>query len=83
MGLVIFWIFLLRNWLDETNNNVAETNFKIFTLIGVFIAIYQVISQVNQINKINKICQFMPRQQYSRNTFWNSFWNRSVCRCKF
>ena len=51
MGLIIFGFSYLGTWLDETNNNVAETNFKIFTLIGVFIAIYQVISQVNQINK--------------------------------
>ena len=51
MGLIIFGFSYLGTWLDEMNNNVAETNFKIFTLIGVFIAIYQVISQVNQINK--------------------------------
>ena len=51
MGLIIFGFSYLGTWLYETNNNVAETNFKIFTLIGVFIAIYQVISQVNQINK--------------------------------
>ena len=51
MGLVIFGFSYLGSWLDETNSNVEETNFKIFTLIGVFIAIYQVISQVNQINK--------------------------------
>ena len=51
MGLIIFGFSYLGSWLDETNSNVEETNFKIFTLIGVFIAIYQVISQVNQINK--------------------------------
>ena len=51
IGLVIFGFSYLGTWLDETNNNKEETNFKIFTLIGVFIAIYQVISQVNQINK--------------------------------
>ena len=51
MGLVIFGFSYLGTWLDETNNNKEETNFKIFTLIGVFIAIYHVISQVNQINK--------------------------------
>ena len=51
MGLIIFGFSYLGTWLDETNNNKEETNFKIFTLIGVFIAIYHVISQVNQINK--------------------------------
>lgn len=51
MGLIIFGFSYLGSWLDETNNNSEGTNFKLLTLIGVFISIYQVISQVNQINK--------------------------------
>ena len=40
--------FQLKGLRDTLLN---ETNFKIATLLGVFISIYLVISQVNQINK--------------------------------
>ncbi|CAM3765710.1 AtpZ/AtpI family protein [Flavobacterium cucumis] len=51
MGLVIFVFSYLGELVDAYYKNKSQINFKIATLIGVFIAIYLVISQVNQINK--------------------------------
>ena len=51
MGLIIFVFSYLGTWLDENYKNTSATNFKIFTLIGIFVAIFQVINQVKQINK--------------------------------
>ena len=51
MGLIIFVFSYLGNWLDEKFQNPNETYFKVVTLLGVFVAIFQVIRQVNQINK--------------------------------
>lgn len=51
MGLIIFAFSYLGSWLDEKYQNSSEIYFKILTLLGVFVAIFQVIRQVNQINK--------------------------------
>ena len=51
-GIDYFCIFFyLGSWLDETYENSSKIYFKVFTLIGVFVAIFQVINQVKQINK--------------------------------
>ncbi len=51
MGIVIFLFSWLGGWIDDEFGNVKNTNRIIFTLIGVFIALYNVIRQVNQLNK--------------------------------
>lgn len=51
MGIVIFLFAYFGKWLDEQYENLNSTNAKIFTLIGVFLALYNVIRQVNQLNK--------------------------------
>jgi hypothetical protein len=51
MGIVIFLFAYLGQWLDEHYKNVHNPNTKIFTLMGVFLALYNVIRQVNQLNK--------------------------------
>ncbi|ALM49190.1 F0F1-ATPase subunit [Flavobacterium psychrophilum] len=53
MGVVIFLFSWFGNWLDEKYGNTSNTNQMIFTLLGVFIALYNVIRQVNQLNKYN------------------------------
>ena len=49
--LIIFAFSYLGSWLDEKYKNSSEIYFKVLTLLGVFVAIFQVIRQVNQINK--------------------------------
>lgn len=51
MGVVIFIFSYLGNYLDEKYGNVNESNIKIFTLLGVFLALYNVYRQVNQLSK--------------------------------
>jgi hypothetical protein len=51
MGVVIFLFAYFGKWLDEHYQNLNSPNSKIFTMIGVFLALYNVISQVNQLNK--------------------------------
>jgi F0F1-type ATP synthase assembly protein I len=51
MGVIIFLFSWFGGWLDERYANVKNTNQIIFTLLGVFIALYNVIRQVNQLNK--------------------------------
>jgi len=51
MLVTIYLAFRLGVWLDnkyQLNNEIAT---KVVTLLGVFVALYQVINQVNQINK--------------------------------
>jgi uncharacterized membrane protein YfcA len=51
MGIVIFVFAFLGNWLNE-KYPLHKADYKIiFVLIGVFLALYNVIRQVNQINK--------------------------------
>jgi F0F1-type ATP synthase assembly protein I len=51
MGIIIFLFSWLGNWLDEEYPNPKNIYRIIFTLLGVFIALYNVIRQVNQLNK--------------------------------
>jgi F0F1-type ATP synthase assembly protein I len=52
MGVVIFLFAYLGQYLDEKYN--SENYVKIFTVVGVFLAMYNVIRQVNQLNKNDK-----------------------------
>lgn len=51
MGLIIFIFNKIGVWLDENYINEKVYYYKIFTVIGVFISLYNVFRQVNQINK--------------------------------
>lgn len=52
MGIVIFLFAYLGQYLDEKYK--SENYVKIFTVVGVFLAMYNVIRQVNQLNKNDK-----------------------------
>jgi F0F1-type ATP synthase assembly protein I len=52
MGIVIFLFAYLGQYLDEKYQ--SENYVKIFTVLGVFLAMYNVIRQVNQLNKNEK-----------------------------
>jgi F0F1-type ATP synthase assembly protein I len=52
MGMVIFLFAYLGQYLDEKYQ--SENYVKIFTILGVFLAMYNVIRQVNQLNKNEK-----------------------------
>ena len=52
MGMVIFLFAYLGQYLDEKYQ--TENYVKIFTILGVFLAMYNVIRQVNQLNKNEK-----------------------------
>jgi hypothetical protein len=52
MGMVIFLFAYLGQYLDEKYQ--SENYVKIFTVLGVFLALYNVIRQVNQLNKNEK-----------------------------
>lgn len=51
MGIIIFLFAWFGGWLDNEYANTKNTNRIIFTLLGVFIALYNVIRQVNELNK--------------------------------
>jgi hypothetical protein len=51
MGIIIFLFSWLGGWLDGEYPNPKNVYRIIFTLLGVFIALYNVIRQVNQLNK--------------------------------
>jgi F0F1-type ATP synthase assembly protein I len=52
MGIVIFLFAYFGQYLDEKYQ--SENYVKIFTILGVFLAMYNVIRQVNQLNKNEK-----------------------------
>jgi hypothetical protein len=52
MGIVIFLFAYLGQYLDKKYQ--SENYVKIFTVIGVFLALYNVIRQVNQLNNNEK-----------------------------
>jgi hypothetical protein len=54
MGIIIFVFSYFGKWLDEKFENSSNIYTKIITLLGVFIALYNVIRQVNQLNKNDK-----------------------------
>ncbi|AOZ99093.1 MULTISPECIES: AtpZ/AtpI family protein [Flavobacterium] len=51
MGVIIFLFAYLGDWLDENHPHPKIYYNKIFVMIGVFLALYNVIRQVNEINK--------------------------------
>lgn len=51
MGIIIFLFSLLGHWLDAKYPNANAIYLKIITLLGVAIALYNVIKQVNNLNK--------------------------------
>ncbi|SFA97588.1 Putative F0F1-ATPase subunit Ca2+/Mg2+ transporter [Flavobacterium swingsii] len=51
MGIIIFVFYKLGFWLDENYANKKVFYYKVFTLVGVFLALYNVYRQVNEIGK--------------------------------
>lgn len=51
MLVIIYLAFILGDWIDNKYQLENEIATKVVTLLGVFVALYQVINQVNQINK--------------------------------
>jgi len=51
MLVTIYLAFRLGDWIDNKYQLENEIATKVVTLLGVFVALYQVINQVNQINK--------------------------------
>lgn len=54
MGIVIFAFSYFGKWLDEKYKNQSNIYTKTLIIIGVFLALYNVIRQVNQLNKDDK-----------------------------
>jgi membrane protein DedA with SNARE-associated domain len=51
MGVIIFAGVYFGNWLDEKQQNENSLYTIIFSLLAVFIALYNVIQQVKNLNK--------------------------------
>ena len=51
MGIIIFLFSWFGGWIDDEYHNTKNTNLIIFTLLGVFVALYNVVRQVNDLNK--------------------------------
>lgn len=51
MGVTIVVFNLIGDWLDKKYLNTNKLLATIFTLLGVFVALYNVVAQVNNINK--------------------------------
>jgi hypothetical protein len=51
MGVVIFLFAYLGQWLDEKYPNADNYYTKGVTMVGVFLALYNVYRQVNDLNR--------------------------------
>jgi len=51
MGVIIFIFSYLGSWLDENHPSQKVYYNKILVMVGVALALYNVIRQVNEINK--------------------------------
>jgi ATP synthase protein I len=51
MGAIIFVFYKFGFWLDENHPSEKIFYYKVFTLVGVFLALYNVYRQVNEIGK--------------------------------
>lgn len=51
MGAIIFLFSYLGSWLDENHPSEKVYYNKILVMVGVALALYNVIRQVNEINK--------------------------------
>ncbi|KRB54783.1 AtpZ/AtpI family protein [Flavobacterium sp. Root186] len=52
MGVIIFLFSYLGTWLDENHPSEKIYYNKVLVMVGVVLALYNVIRQVNEINKI-------------------------------
>ena len=50
MGLIILGFSYIGGWLDEKYPNTEGYFLKGITMLGVFVALYNVVKQVNQLN---------------------------------
>lgn len=51
MGVIIFLFSYAGRWMDDTNPNPNRVYTKAITLLGVFLALYNVYRQVNELGK--------------------------------
>ena len=51
MGAIIYLFYFIGSWLDENHPSSSVYYSKILTMVGVCIAIYNIIRQVNEINR--------------------------------
>ncbi|MEO8234815.1 MAG: AtpZ/AtpI family protein [Flavobacterium sp.] len=51
MGAIIYLFYRLGFWLDKNYTNDKISYYKVITLIGVFLALYNVYRQVNEMDK--------------------------------
>lgn len=51
MGAIIFLFSCLGNWLDKNHSSSKISYAIILVMVGVGLALYNIIRQVNQINK--------------------------------
>lgn len=51
MGVTIYVFYKIGNWLDKKYVIANDWGTKSVTLLGIFLAMYQIISQVNKLNK--------------------------------
>jgi F0F1-type ATP synthase assembly protein I len=51
MGVTIVVFNFIGEWLDKKYLNTNKLLATIFTLLGVFVALYNVVAQVNKLNK--------------------------------
>lgn len=51
MGATIYVFFKIGGWLDKKYLIYDDWGTKSVTLLGIFLAMYQVIRQVNKLNK--------------------------------
>ncbi|MEO8516622.1 MAG: AtpZ/AtpI family protein [Flavobacterium sp.] len=51
MGLIIFLFYKLGSWLDENHASEKIYYYKLLTLVGVFLALYNVYRQVSGMDK--------------------------------
>jgi hypothetical protein len=51
MGVIIFVFYYIGHWLDGKYHNQNEVYKKVLTMVGVFLALYNVYRQVNEMGK--------------------------------
>lgn len=51
MGVTIYVFYKIGEWLDKKCLIMDNWGTKIVTLLGIFVALYQIISQVNKLSK--------------------------------
>lgn len=51
MGVIIYLFYYLGDWIDENHPSPKVYYSKILVMVGVVLALYNVMRQVNEINK--------------------------------